>query len=144
MDTMIRKFETSDMDQVLDIWLTASIKAHNFVEQSFWESEVDDMRDQYLPSGETYVYDDMGIVKGFVSLRGETLEAVFVSPNAQGKGIGQQLIAKAKELRAKLNLAVYKENQNSLEFYKKCGFKIVGEQLNEHTGHPELLMALNS
>ena len=141
---MIRKFETSDMDQVLDIWLTASIKAHNFVEQSFWESEVDDMRDQYLPSGETYVYDDMGIVKGFVSLRGETLEAVFVSPNAQGKGIGQQLIAKAKELRAKLNLAVYKENQNSLEFYKKCGFKIVGEQLNEHTGHPELLMALNS
>lgn len=29
---MIRGFESSDMNDVLDIWLEASIKAHDFVD----------------------------------------------------------------------------------------------------------------
>lgn len=137
---MIRKYRQSDLDRVIDIWLKASIKAHDFVEKGFWKSKVKDMREIYIPSGETYVYDQEGQIKGFVSLVKDTLAAIFVSPDYQGTGIGKQLLAKAKEVRNNLNLCVYKENHQSIEFYKKNGFKIELEQIDEQTGHSELVM----
>lgn len=141
---MIRKFQQSDMDQVINIWLEASLKAHNFVKNEFWKSKVKDMRENYIPSGETYVYDEEGTIKGFVCLFKDTIAAIFVSPNYQGKGIGKQLMTKSKEIRENLNLTVYKKNHKSIEFYKKCGFIIKLEQIDEHTGHPELLMVFSS
>jgi len=51
---MIRSFEPSDMDRVLEIWLEASIQAHDFLAREFWESKVSEMRDTYLPASETY------------------------------------------------------------------------------------------
>jgi putative acetyltransferase len=137
---MIRYYEPSDTDQIISIWLAASIEAHDFVKKEFWESKVADMRDVYLPASETYVYEDNGIIKGFVSLHGDTLAAIFVSPGEQGKGIGQQLMAKSKGVRRNLSLTVYKANRKSVEFHKKCGFKTMKEQVDEHTGHPELVM----
>jgi len=141
---MIRNFKQSDMEQVLKIWLDASIKAHSFVDSEYWESKVIDMREIYIPAAETYVYSENGKIKGFISLIENTLAAIFVIPNNQGKGIGKQLMAKSKAVRKNLNLTVYKGNSNSIEFYKKCGFKIKQEQINEHTGHPELLMEFSS
>lgn len=141
---MIRKFQESDTDQVIDIWLSASIIAHDFIDSEFWKSNVDAMRNVYVPSSETYIYEESGKVKGFVSLHNNTIAALFVSPTEQGGGIGTQLIAKSKEIRDQLNLNVYKENHKSIEFYKKCGFTIVNEQIDEHTGQPELVMSYNS
>lgn len=68
------------------------------------------------------------------------MAAMFVSLDAQGRGIGQQLMDKAKSLRQKLNLSVYRENEKSIQFYRKCGFKPVKERVDEGTGHVEILM----
>lgn len=141
---MIRAFESSDMNDVLDIWLEASIEAHGFVGKEFWESRVDDMRETYVPGSDTYVFSENGTVKGFFSLHEDSLAAMFVSADAQGKGIGQQLMNKAKSLRRKLNLTVYRENEKSIRFYRKCGFKPVKERVDEHTGHIEILMGYSS
>ena len=141
---MIRKYEQSDIDQILKIWLTASIIAHKFVPKDFWKSKVKDIKEIYIPMAETYVYEDRGIVEGFIALIDNTIAAVFVTPGNQGKGIGKLLINKAKKIRKNLNLCVYKENQNSTEFYKKCGFIVKKEQIDELTGHPELVMEFNS
>lgn len=137
---MIRKFQQSDLEQVINIWLAASIIAHDFIDSGFWKSKVDDMRNVYIPASETYIYEEDSLVKGFVSLFGDTIAALFVSPSDQGSGIGKQLVAKSKEVRERLNLSVYKENTKSIEFYKKCGFKVLKEQIDEHTGNPELVM----
>jgi GNAT superfamily N-acetyltransferase/limonene-1,2-epoxide hydrolase len=137
---MIKKFEPKETNDVLDIWLTASIQAHRFVDKEFWESKVDDMREIYIPSSETYVFQENNIVKGFFSLHGETLAAMFVSPEFQHQGIGRKMIEKAKTLRSRLNLTVYKENTKSTGFYKNCGFEIIEEKIDEHTGHTEFLM----
>ncbi len=141
---MIRKFQQTDIDQVISIWLEASITAHVFIESAFWKSKVKDMREIYIPSGETYVFEEEEIIKGFVSMNNDTIAAIFVSPNYQGISIGTQLMTKSKEIREKLNLAVYTENHKSIEFYKKCGFKIEIEQIDEHTGHHEVLMVYPS
>lgn len=47
---MIRKYNKNDLDSVLEIWLNASIKAHDFILAEFWESQVESMRNIYIPS----------------------------------------------------------------------------------------------
>ncbi len=131
------------MEPILDIWLEASTRSHDFIEKDFWKSKVSDMRRQYLPASETYVYEDDESIKGFVSLHDDTLAAIFVAPKYQGRGIGRRLMAKSMELRGSLDLTVYKQNTRSLEFYLRCGFLIRREQIDLHTGHPELLMVFN-
>ncbi|NMR77527.1 GNAT family N-acetyltransferase, partial [Vibrio alginolyticus] len=52
---MIRKYNENDMGSVLEIWLNASVKAHDFISAEFWESQLENMRNIYIPASETYV-----------------------------------------------------------------------------------------
>ncbi|OEF01653.1 GNAT family N-acetyltransferase [Vibrio crassostreae 9ZC13] len=140
---MIREYNPADIEVVLDIWLTASIKAHDFVAPEFWESQVGNMRDIYIPASITYVYQVDGEVCGFYSFYEGILAAIFVSPQHQGCGVGKQLIQHAKLECPNLSLNVYKENQATIEFYLSQGFSIVSEQTDEHTGHQEYTMHLS-
>ncbi|MDO8907562.1 MAG: N-acetyltransferase [Pseudohongiella sp.] len=141
---MIRKFKQTDLDQVLAIWLTASIEAHSFIEPEFWEAKVSDMRDVYIPASETFVWEHEDKIAGFYSLCGDTLAAIFVDIALQGKGLGTALLDDARSRRDSLQLSVYKENVSSLKFYEKYGFTSLGEQVDEHTGHIELIMRYDS
>ena len=141
---VIRKMEFSDMDDILDIWLKASVKAHNFVKNEFWESQVEAMRDIYIPTSDTYVFKENNTIKGFFSLSKNNLAALFVSVEFQGQGIGQKLMKKAKSLRSKLILTVYQENKKGIDFYLKSGFSIIGEKQDSYTGHKEFLMECDS
>ncbi|WP_328716281.1 N-acetyltransferase [Halomonas elongata] len=137
---MIRTYREEDIDQVLDIWLSASIKAHGFVDPEFWESKVDEMRDRYIPASETFVYERNDRVVGFYSLFEDTLAAIFVEPDLQGQGIGAALLDDAKGRREELRLTVYRENAPSVRFYEKHGFVPLDEQVDENTGHAEIVM----
>ncbi|MDI9433308.1 MAG: GNAT family N-acetyltransferase [Sedimentisphaerales bacterium] len=137
---MIRRFRDSDMEDVINIWLDASVEAHDFIDRQFWRSKVGDMKDVYLPACETYVYEDEQGIRGFLSLEGNTLAALFVSPECQGQGIGRKLVERAKDLRDHLELCVYKDNHKSVRFYETCGFRSVSEKLDKHTGCPESVM----
>ncbi|WP_149982429.1 N-acetyltransferase [Pseudoalteromonas rhizosphaerae] len=141
---MIRKYNSNDLDLVIEIWLEASVKAHNFVSADFWESQVESMRNIYIPASEVFVYEIESKIVGFYALYENNLAAIFVLPAFQGKGIGKQLLSHAKAQRAILSLSVYKENQASYQFYLSQGFRIVSEQLDEHTGHPEYTMRLGT
>lgn len=138
---MIRRLTDEDMDAVLDIWLSASIQAHDFVAPSFWESHVETMRTVYMPASEAYVYCEETTIIGFYALSGNTLAALFVAPKYQRRGVGKALLAHAKTQRPVLTLSVYQENRASCQFYLSHGFSIAGEQVDAHTGHPEYLMS---
>ncbi|WP_375056801.1 N-acetyltransferase [Zobellella sp. DQSA1] len=141
---MIRKYNKNDLDSVLEIWLNASVKAHDFVSAEFWRSQTENMRNIYIPASETYVYEIDSKVVGFYALHESSLAAIFVVPDLQGKGIGKQLLNHAKSQRTTLTLSVYKANQASYQFYLSQGFKVVSEQLDEHTGHLEYTMSLGT
>ena len=137
---MIRRIEPEEINDVLIVWINASIQAHSFIDEEFWKSKMVDMRETYIPNSETYIYKENEIIKGFFSLQGNTLAAMFVSIEFQSNGIGRKMMEKAKTLRKFLELTVYKENQKGIAFYKNCGFKIIKEKVDIHTGHIEILM----
>lgn len=139
---MIRKYEESDIEAILNLWLQASIKAHNFVDRDFWESEIENMRNVYIPESENYVFEKHSQVIGFYSLHENTLAAIFVLPTHQRHGVGTALINHAKTKRTQLDLTVYKENQAGCNFYLSHGFSVVREQVDPHTGHLEYSMSL--
>ena len=136
---MIRKYREADIEHILDIWLSASIKAHSFAGSEYWQSKVSEMRDVYIPASETFVYEANEQIAGFYCL-GSTLAAVFVLPSLQGQGIGSALMDDAKSRRACLQLSVYSQNAPSINFYKQHGFISLGEQIDEQTGEPEFIM----
>ncbi|GAA0680579.1 N-acetyltransferase [Marinobacterium maritimum] len=137
---MIRPRKDSDIEAILDIWLKASIKAHDFVAPEFWQAQVENMRTLYIPASETFVFEQDSGVVGFYSLHEDTLAAIFVRPERQGQGIGKQLLNHAKAQRPTLTLSVYSENEASYRFYLSQGFQVVSEQIDEHTGHPQYTM----
>lgn len=142
---MIRAlYRPEDLPSIVDIWLEASIKAHDFVPASFWEARVCDMRDTYLPTSDLYLAMEGQEVCGFYALINGELMALFVKPDKQGAGIGSKLLEHAKSKCRDLSLCVYKANTPSIHFYEKHGFTIEGEQIDEHTGELELVMCCHS
>ncbi len=138
---MIRKYRKDDIEILLDIWLRASIEAHDFIAPDFWRSQVNNMRNIYIPASENYVYERESKVLGFYSLHENTLAAIFISPENQRTGIGKQLMNHAKKQRENIVLSVYKENEPSFNFYLSQGFTVVSEQIDEHTGRQEYTMS---
>ncbi|EHB66830.1 MULTISPECIES: N-acetyltransferase [Paenibacillus] len=137
----IRLMTDNDMDSVIDIWLAASKEAHHFIPQEYWESKEKDMRSVYLPMAETYVLEEAAGIVGFISTVQHALAALFVHPREQGKGYGLALLQSVKERGPKLELKVYKENENAFRFYSRHGFSVVEETVDEDTGHAEYVMS---
>ncbi|MTI18723.1 GNAT family N-acetyltransferase [Rhodobacteraceae bacterium RKSG542] len=106
----------------------------------FWESNLEAMRDVYLPMAETTLCMADGKVVGFLSMVEETVACLFIEPSWQGKGAGRFLMDVAKASQPRLTLSVYKENEQARRFYEQSGFRITLEQQDAHTGHPELIM----
>ena len=136
----IRQANTSDFSGLTEIWFNASVKAHDFIPEIYWENNKVQMQNTYLPMSEVYLAEDTTNIYGFIALVKNTIAAIFVSPELQGKGIGKLLINHAKGIRNNLELNVYQQNTNSVRFYKSVGFKVVEETLDEETESKEFLM----
>lgn len=137
---MVRKFQTTDLDRVLEIWLEANLQGHDFIPAPYWEGQLETVR-TLLPQAELYVWQDGdGDVLGFIGLNGEHIEGLFVLPAAQSRGIGKALLDRAKGARSRLTLCVYRKNPRAAALYRREGFRVCGEGVDRRTGEGELTM----
>ena len=138
---MIRNLNSADIDNVMNIWIKSTIKAHYFISKEYWQNSYNTVKNVYIPMSDTFVYEDKEGVKGFISIiNNEFIGALFVDVDFQGNGIGKSLINYVKDKYNKLTLAVYKENKSAVRFYTNIGFKIVDEQVNDDSGYAEYIM----
>jgi putative acetyltransferase len=138
---MVRKFETQDLDAVMQIWLQANLDAHAFIPASFWEAHFEMVRD-LLPQAELYVHEDAGTrqIDGFIGLTENHIEGIFVVKSARSKGIGKALLDYAKSRKPRLDLSVYQKNERALAFYQREQFTVQSEGIDEDTNEAELQM----
>lgn len=141
---MVRKAQLSDAERICEIiiygWRTAYI---DFLgEEALYKdmSVVKRYKTLYtaLESDHGfYVYEENGIVKGFMRLEKCTeqdeeddvgeLVAIYVEPYFKGRGIGSKLIQEAEKIAAsqsqsEIRLWVLENNHSSRKFYEKNGF----------------------
>ncbi len=141
---MIRKHEKSDLEKILDVWYKASMVAHPFLSTAFVEKVEKDMREIYIPGSETWVYEEKGIVIGFIGMMGNEIGGLFVLPDHHSKGIGTKLVNFISAVHEELEVEVFKENQIGRAFYDKYGFKIIKETIHEDTQRKILRMKFNT
>ena len=138
---MIRKFETQDLDAVMQIWLQANLDAHAFIPASFWEAHFEMVRDM-LPQAELYVHENEATrqIDGFIGLTENHIEGIFVAKAARSKGIGKALLDYAKSRKPRLDLSVYQKNERALAFYRREQFVVQSEGIDEDTNEAEIQM----
>ena len=138
---MIRKFETQDLDAVMQIWLHGNLDAHAFIAASFWTEHFEMVRD-LLPQAELYVHEDAGTrqIDGFIGLTENHIEGIFVAKAARSNGIGKALLEYTKSRKPCLTLSVYQKNQRALAFYRREQFTVHSESIDEDTNEAEIQM----
>ncbi|KYZ75261.1 acetyltransferase [Anaerosporomusa subterranea] len=138
---MIKVLESSEIKEVMDIWLETNIKAHSFIQEKYWIDNYNVVKEQYMPISKTFVYKENNIIKAFISIINNSfIGALFVLKEYQGQGIGIKLLNYCKSIYPSLELAVYAENISAVDFYKNCGFVIKSEQPNGDSGFKEYIM----
>ena len=138
---MVRKFETQDLDTVMQIWLHGNLNAHAFIPASFWEAHFEMVRDM-LPQAELYVHENEATrqIDGFIGLTENHIEGIFVAKAARSKGIGKALLDYAKSRKPCLTLSVCQKNQRALAFYRREQFVVQSEGIDEDTNEAEIQM----
>ena len=138
---MIRKFETQDLDAVMQIWLHGNLDAHAFIAASFWTEHFEMVRD-LLPQAELYVHEDASTrqIDGFIGLTENHIEGIFVAKAARSNGIGKALLEYTKSRKPCLTLSVYQKNERALAFYRREQFVVQSEGIDEDTNEAEIQM----
>ena len=136
---MIRKLLNGDINRVADIWLKTNLKAHYFIPEQYWTNNYEVVKEM-LPQADVYVYEDDKMIQGFLGVRDEYIEGIFVSDEIQSCGIGKLLLDYIKDKKVSLRLNVYQKNARAISFYQREGFIIQCEDLDEATGEKEYTM----
>lgn len=136
---MVRRMETADLNAVAAIWLDTNLKAHAFIPSQYWRSRFEEVKGM-LRDAELYVWEDGERIQGFAGLEEDYIAGIFVRDGEQSRGIGRELLDFAKGLQSILTLNVYQKNSRAVNFYRREGFEIRSESVDENTGELEYLM----
>lgn len=141
---MIKKFNLSNLDEVMAIWLETNIETHNFIPKEYW-TENFAMVKEILPSADIYIYEENNIIKGFIGIIEQTyIAGLFVRKDYQREGIGGKLINYCKSKYPHLTLDVFVKNKKAINFYHKNDFIVQQEHINEDTKELEYTMSFNN
>ncbi|MDD2786225.1 MAG: GNAT family N-acetyltransferase [Patescibacteria group bacterium] len=146
IDMQIRPATIEDAEGIYNVnritWLDTypneeyDIRREDIVKKfSDTESLIDKTRqriEEYGADSQGWVAESDGKIIGFSIVRKkdghDTIGAIYVLPEYQGKGIGTMLLQKILEFRKdskELWLDVASYNTSAINFYKKAGFQIV-------------------
>lgn len=138
---MIMPMQPQWQNDVMDIWLQASIQSHGFIPAQQWQQAYPLVRDTYLPRSQVTVWQDGQQVLGFLGLvQNSYVGALFVHPQHQGRGIGCELLTHCQAHHSHLFLTVFAENPGAIRFYRRHGFEILRKQESDFPGHEEYIM----
>lgn len=139
---MIKELNINDqneLDTVMQIRLNENIIAHSFINREYWQDNYNDVKTA-IKQALVYLYLDNDKIVGFIGVIKNYIAGLFVSKEAQGKGIGTKLLNHLKKQYSNLTLEVYTQNKKAVTFYKHQDFVIKNEQLEPQTQHFEYLM----
>ena len=91
--------------------------------------------------GQLWVFDEDGIVKGFMCVDSQQIKKLFVEPVLQSRGIGAKLLEYAVSEFGATYLWALEKNTRAIAFYKRYGFMVTDEKMLEE-GTTEYLVKL--
>lgn len=136
---MIRPFQPQDLHRVLALWLAGNLEAHSFIPPAYWRENYG-LVSQQLPQADLSVYASDGCVQAFAGMTGNYLAGLFVDKAHRSAGIGKALLDYLKASHPTMTLHVYQKNQRAAAFYRREGFSIQAQGIDQSTGEVEWTM----
>ena len=140
---MIRAFEPSDEDELVQTWLASTIPGQPFVSEKQWRAMEPEIR-ALLPVAETWVVKKNGTLVAFMSLRGNLIGGLFTHPDHQGAGYGRALVEHARGRRDSLFVEVFEVNEKALGLYRRCGFVEDERRIDDRFGLAVLILRMET
>ena len=140
---VIRRARPNEAPTIAELYIASRRGAVAYMPTVHTDDEIRGWVSSYLvPTLEVWVAERAGQLAGFLALDGDMLDQLFVAPVLQRTGVGDRLLALAKELRpARLRLYAFQRNTPAREFYERRGFIAVdfndGSRNEEH--EPDVL-----
>lgn len=134
----LRPMTGADRAEALDVWTVSWTAAYPTIDFSARRSWMDNRLDELEKAGAqiTVALEGARIV-GLVTVDPSTgyLDQLVVATTHQRRGIAAILLDDAKRLsRSHIDLHVNQDNARAIAFYRKQGFSISGEGVNERSG----------
>jgi putative acetyltransferase len=81
-----------------------------------------------------------GVLLGFLALRDEWIDQLYIAPGQQGRGIGSRLMALAKTASPVLQLWTFQRNTGARRFYEHHDFVAIEERdgSDNEEGEPDI------
>lgn len=137
----IRVSTHEDAPRLFAIWRSSVEATHDFLSPEDLVAISELVRDTYLPSAEFWLAvdgDDRPLA--FMGLSEAHIDALFVSADNRGRGIGRALIAQALSLAGPLSVDVNAQNLQAVDFYLRQGFHETGRSERDSDGRPYPLL----
>jgi len=88
-----------------------------------------------LPQNEIWVAEADGRIVGYIAFAPGWINQLYVHPDAQGRGIGAQLLERALADGSSRRLWTFQQNQRARKFYEDRGFVLL--ELTDGAGNEE-------
>ena len=138
----IVKCNVADYEVLSAIWERSVRATHDFLDEDTITEIKAALVPDYFPNVELYALSHNGSLTGFIGLRDDMIEMLFVDGNRRGQGYGSSLIEFALG-RGATKVDVNEQNPSALAFYRAKGFKITGREAADDAGRPYPILHLS-
>lgn len=140
MTTTIKliKPTTSDFPRLLEIW-EASVRAtHDFVTEDdiqFFKKAINE-HSMFSNTSLTCAQTKENMLVGFIGVKGDNLDMLFITPEYRGMGVGRALLLDAILTSNIKRVEVNEQNDQAVGFYEHFGFRTYSRSELDEMGKP--------
>lgn len=136
-----RPLDTRDVRAISLVHRRACLIAYRFIDWSYSQEEVEAW---YSPKFAEWTWTlaafEADAMAGFIALKDQHVDQLFVDPSHQRAGIGSALLDWAlKSAPGRTTLHVFEDNRDARAFYEKHGFRARDRWMNTEEGAIDLL-----
>jgi len=136
-DVLIRRAQANDAEAVANVFL-ASRATMTYLPQLHTEADTRAFIARVVNELETFVALDNGNVAGFMALRNDWLDHLYVRPKHFSRGMGSLLLEEAKRRRPDgFQFWVFQQNERARRFYERHG--CIAAEFTDGSGNEERL-----
>lgn len=137
MKYKIDSIKKTEYNEVVNIW-EASVRAtHHFLKEEDIQYFKPLILNTYLDAVELKcVRNEEDKIIGFLGIANENLKKLFIHPDSRGKQIGKTLLNFSIEKMNVKKVDVNEQNEQAVDFYKKCGFETTSRSELDSSGKP--------
>lgn len=138
----IVRCDENDYAALSEIWERSVRATHDFLSESAINEIKSALIPDYFPSVDLYAASCVDSLVGFVGLRDDMIEMLFIDSEFRGRGYGSALIEFAKRMGA-TKVDVNEQNPSAMAFYLAKGFTVVGRSDTDDAGRSYPILHLS-